>query len=95
MSVTNGWHLNKSVSIAHILTTIIILAGAFVYLQDLKSNVEKNSQAILNEAQARITADRKIEERMGRTDDRNKRQYQQIYDALVRLEKKVDEMRKK
>ncbi len=90
MGMANGWHLDKRVSIGHIVTTAVALVAAITFMMQLQSQVEANSKAIQTESEVRATADKEIEKRMSRTDERNNRLYQQIYDALVRLEEKVD-----
>lgn len=61
-----GWHLDKGVSIAHILTTVALVIGALLYVTDQDkriSNLELNYdhlKAARVEDQAR--ADRKFDE---------------------------------
>jgi len=61
-----GWHLDKGVSIAHILTTVALVVGALLYLADQDkriSNLELNYE---NLKEARVEdqsrADRKFDE---------------------------------
>lgn len=40
------WHLDKTVSIAHILSTIVIAGSVFAWAMALEKRVDRNAQAI-------------------------------------------------
>ena len=44
----NNWHLSKSVSIGHIVTTALVLLSIVVYLGDIERNVSVNTVEIDN-----------------------------------------------
>ena len=48
MSNKDQWHLSRSVSIGHLVTTLVAVISAFIYLSDIKENVALNSLAIQN-----------------------------------------------
>ena len=55
MSNKDQWHLSRSVSIGHLVTTLVAVISAFVYLSDIKENVALNSAAIQNIKESNIT----------------------------------------
>lgn len=44
--MSQDWHIEKSVSAGHILTTIVIAASVFLYFGELDKKVSANQQSI-------------------------------------------------
>jgi hypothetical protein len=44
--MNQDWHIEKSVSVGHILTTVVIAATVFMYFGELDKKVSANSQSI-------------------------------------------------
>jgi len=44
--VDNNWHLSRSISIGHIVTTGLVIISAVIYLGDIKENVAINATNI-------------------------------------------------
>ena len=42
----NNWHLSRSISIGHIVTTGLVIISAVIYLGDIKENVAINATNI-------------------------------------------------
>jgi len=79
----NNWHLSKTVSISHIVTTAIVVVSAVMYLGDIERNVSINSTEIENIKDSR---------------DRNRARYdtmfERIEDKLDRLFVYITEQKK-
>lgn len=77
----NGWHVSKSISVWHIIGTLMIAVGFFAYL----SNIEK--ETVVNHMDIRSLSDR-----MDRSDARNSEQFGEIKDMLKSLSVKIDNL---
>ena len=67
-SKENNWHLSRSVSIGHLVTTAVVAIGAIMYLGDIKENVALNSQNIQNIKEAQGSMFARIEKSMDKMD---------------------------
>jgi len=63
----NNWHLSKSVSIGHIVTTALVLLSIVVYLGDIERNVSVNTVEIDNIKDSR---------------DRNRARYDTMFERI-------------
>ena len=73
------WRVNKSVSVWHMIATVMLLIGGFTFIYDLRERV--------------AVADFKIgamESRFERMEDRTNNQFDKIMSRLARLENKMD-----
>lgn len=77
--ITKGWHLRKEVSVGHMLTTVVVVAGLFTYLSSIENRVSVNEQRIDN-----------INSRMDRSDRRLERDMGEIKSALNRIEDRLN-----
>ena len=77
----NGWHVSKSISVWHIIGTLMIAVGFFAYL----SNIEK--ETVVNQMDIKSLA-----ARMDRSDARNSEQFGEIKDMLKSLSVKIDNL---
>ena len=74
-----GWHLDRRVSVGHIVTTLVVALGVVVWMQRLEANVLLNGQA---------TALQSV--RVDRLEDRTEAQFREIKEMLARIEQKLD-----
>ena len=77
----NGWHVSKSISVWHIIGTLMIAVGVFAYL----SNIEK--ETVVNQMDIKS-----LSARMDRSDARNSEQFGEIKDMLKSLSVKIDNL---
>jgi len=73
------WRINKSVSVWHMIGTVLLLVGGFTFIYDLRERV--------------TVADFKIgsmEQRFERMENRTNTQFDKIMSRLARLENKMD-----
>ena len=77
----NGWHVSKSISVWHIIGTLMIAVGFFAYI----TNIEK--ETVVNQMDIRSLA-----ARMDRSDARNSEQFGEIKDMLKSLSVKIDSL---
>ena len=77
----NGWQVSKSISVWHIIGTLMLGVGFFAYL----SNIEK--ETVVNQMDIRSLA-----ARMDRSDARNSEQFGEIKDMLNLLSTKIDNL---
>jgi hypothetical protein len=79
------WHLDRRVSVGHIVTTILVAVSAAVWMMRLESHVLLNEQAILAQS-ARIDW---IEQAVKEDQVEIKSTLRRIWDTLRRVEEKV------
>ena len=63
----NNWHLSKTVSISHIVTTAVVLVGIAMYLGDIERTVSINTTEITNIKDSR---------------DRNRARYDNMFERI-------------
>jgi len=63
----NNWHLSKTVSISHIVTTAVVLVGIVMYLGDIERTVSINTTEIANIKDSR---------------DRNRARYDNMFERI-------------
>ena len=76
-----GWHLSKSMSVSHIIGTLMIAVGFFAYITDIEKETVVNQMDI-----------RSLASRMDRSDARNSEQFGEIKDMLKSLSVKIDNL---
>ena len=74
-----GWHLSKSMSVSHIIGTLMIAVGFFAYITDIEKETVVNQMDI-----------RSLASRMDRSDARNSEQFGEIKEMLKSLSVKID-----
>ena len=79
--MSNGYQLNKSLSVGHIVATVGLIIGGFTFIYDLRESVAIQSFQL-------GSVEKRLERVVQRTDD----QFGEIMDHLVRLEEKLDAM---
>jgi len=73
------WRINKSVSVWHMIGTVLLLVGGFTFIYDLRERVAVSD--------FKINA---MEQRFERLEGRTNQQFDKIMNHLVRLENKMD-----
>ena len=73
------WRVNKSVSLWHMIATVMLLIGGFTFIYDLRERVAV--------ADFKINA---MEQRFERMENRTNNQFVKIMSHLARLENKMD-----
>ena len=76
-----GWQLSKSMSVSHIIGTLMIAVGFFAYITDIEKETVVNQMDI-----------RSLASRMDRSDARNSEQFGEIKDMLKSLSVKIDNL---
>ena len=76
-----GWHMSKSLSVSHLLTTIAIAVGFFTYVTGIEQETVVNKMEL-----------KSLSERMDRTDERHSEQFHNIKDMLKSLTVKIDNL---
>ena len=77
----NGWHMSKSLSVSHLLSTIAIAVGFFTYVTGIEQETVVNKMEL-----------KSLSERMDRTDERHSAQFSEIKDMLKSLTIKIDNL---
>lgn len=62
------FHLEKSISVGHILTTVVILVGAITYFNDFDKRISATEQEIVFIKTQRVEDSRRIEKRLDSID---------------------------
>lgn len=76
-----GWHMSKSLSVSHLLSTIAIAVGFFTYVTGIEQDTVVNKMEL-----------KSLSERMDRTDERHSEQFSEIKDMLKSLSIKIDSL---
>ena len=79
--MSNGYQMNKSLSVGHIVATVGLIIGGFTFIYDLRESVAIQAFQL-------GSVEKRLERVVQRTDD----QFGEIMDHLVRLEEKLDAM---
>ena len=79
--MSNGYQMNKSLSVGHIVATVGLIIGGFTFIYDLRESVAIQSFQL-------EAVENRLERIVERTDDR----FETIIDSLQRLEEKLDAM---
>ena len=77
----NGWHMSKSLSVSHLLSTIAIAVGFFTYVTGIEQETVVNKMEL-----------KSLSESMDRTDERHTEQFSEIKDMLKSLTIKIDNL---
>ena len=77
----NGWHMSKSLSVSHLLSTIAIAVGFFTYVTGIEQETVVNKMEL-----------KSLSERMDRTDERHSEQFSEIKAMLKSLTIKIDNL---
>ena len=77
----NGWHMSKSLSVSHLLSTIAIAVGFFTYVTGIEQETVVNKMEL-----------KSLSERMDRTDEIHSEQFSEIKDMLKSLTIKIDNL---
>ena len=76
-----GWHLSKSLSVSHLVSTVAIAVGFFTYLTGI------DQETVINKMELKSMG-----ERMDRTDKRHTEEFGEIKQMLKDLTAKVDNL---
>ena len=76
-----GWHLSKSLSVSHLVSTVAIAVGFFTYLTGIAQETVINKMEL-----------KSMGERMDRTDKRHTEEFGEIKQMLKDLTVKVDNL---
>ena len=76
-----GWELSKSMSVSHIIGTLMIAVGFFAYITDIEKETVVNKMDI-----------RGLAARMDRTDARHNEQFGEIKDMLSSISDRLTEL---
>ena len=78
-----NWHLSRSISIGHIVTTALVIISAVVYLGDIEEKVAINTSNIAHNAS--VIEDAK---------DSNHEMFKRIDDNINSIDTKIDNLYK-
>jgi len=70
MSTENKFHIEKSISVGHIITTLVLLIGGIQYLSNFDKRIAAAEQDIEFLQQQRIEDARRIEKRLDSIDEK-------------------------
>jgi hypothetical protein len=82
----NRWHLDRRVSVGHIVTTVVVATSAIVWMLRLESRVLLNEQAIVAQADRIGWVERAVKEDQAEI----RTSLDRIWGGLQRVEDKLD-----
>jgi len=82
----NGWHLERGVSISHILTTAIMLIGGLFYVADQNTSIELNTAKITTVDETSKERDLNNAQRINSHEIRQTRTIEKIDEKLQRID---------
>lgn len=80
-----NWHIDKSVSAGHLITTIILIVGGLTYITDQDKRIEENRITIDHVKTQRI-------EDIARADDQRAEDNKRIEKQLDTINQKLDKL---
>lgn len=80
------WHLDRRVSVGHIVTTVVVATSAIVWMLRLESRVLLNEQAIVAQADRIGWVERAVKEDQAEI----RASLDRIWNGLQRVEDKLD-----
>jgi len=83
--IKENWHIEKSISVGHLITTIFLIVGGLSYLSDQDKRIEQNAITIQHAKQQRIED---IERSVNQRTEDNKR----IEKRLDAIDEKLNEL---
>ena len=75
------WHIDKRISVGHLLTTVLVAGGVLLWVNDLDSRVKLNEQSIIT-----------IQKEMKESEDRIVRRLDQLLGYSQRLDDRINSM---
>ena len=85
-----GWHLDKRIGVAHILTTVSLLVGLGSVIWALENRVTKVEQRVVTHEATTEVEINTIKERDRQLLTEMNRHYMEIKQSLVRIEDKIE-----
>ena len=79
MEDKHSWHLSRSLSVGHLISTVVIILGGYSFVSDLEKQILENQ-----------LSQKSLSERMDRTDARHSEQFGEIKDMLKDMSVKID-----
>ena len=79
MEEKHSWHLSRSLSVGHLISTIVIILGGYSFVSDLEKQILENQ-----------LSQKALAERMDRTDARHSEQFGEIKEMLKDMSVKID-----
>lgn len=79
MSTEEDWHMNKGLNITHIVTTIMLLLGGVMYVNDIRESVAVHGTKIQNLERMIDTKTAQHEEMFKRIDTKLDKLFEIIY----------------
>ena len=76
-----GWHMSKSLSVSHLLSTLAIAVGFFTYVTGIEQDTVVNGMEI-----------KSLSERMARSDARHCEQCSEIKAMLEKISDRLNDM---
>ena len=77
----SGWHMSKSLSVSHLLSTLAIAVGFFTYVTGIEQDTVVNGMEI-----------KSLSERMARSDARHGEQFSEIKARLEKISDRLTDM---
>ena len=87
-----NWHLEKTVSVGHIVTTISVAVGVVLYISGIEQKVDTNTleQAHIKNDLSRV--ERKVDERVSKVAEEIKEMRVEQKQDNLRIEQKIDRL---
>lgn len=83
----NGhWHLDKRISVGHIVTTVVVVATFAVWLMSIEGRVKLNEKELLDIRKEDAAMELRLQAQAARLDARIDAQYAEIIRRLERLD---------
>lgn len=86
----NGhWHLDKRISVGHIVTTVVVVATFAVWLMSIEGRVKINERELMDIRKEDTAMEQRLQTQAARLDARLDAQYAEIIRRLERLDQKL------
>jgi Tfp pilus assembly protein PilO len=88
----NGhWHLDKRISVGHIVTTVVVVATFAVWLMSIEGRVKINERELSDIRKEDMAMEKRLQNQTARLDARLDAQYAEIIRRLERLDQQLQQ----
>lgn len=76
-----SWHLSKSIDLSHLLVTATIVIAGFIYITEMRKDIDINAMQIANNEQRLSESEERIVKRLDTIDTKLDKLIKKVYKA--------------
>lgn len=91
MSATNDWHIDKRVSVSHLIATCVLAGGLYQWASTMDTRISVLERTVEHRAELAAATERAQRDRMDRYEQRVSESLDRIEKAVDRISEKLDQ----